>query len=105
MTARFNQRLTPLLCPTESRLGALLKSARESKAWSLQEAADVIGTAKSHLHAIESGKNDNPTLRMIAAFVIAYGIRPEAIIACATQQSRAVIDAAIHPLNQPAEKP
>ena len=79
---------------TENRLGSILRSARDARGWSLQEAADVIGTAKGYLHDLEAGRNDNPTLRMIAAFVIAYGIRPEAIIACATQQGRAAIDAA-----------
>jgi len=62
-------------------LQTLLRKARESKGWSLQEAADVLGTTKSHLHAMESGQSDNPTLRLVAALVIVYGLRPEAIVA------------------------
>lgn len=66
-----------------SALGNLLHKARESKGWSLQEAADIIGSTKGHLHALESGSTDNPGLKLIATLVIVYGIRPEAIVACA----------------------
>lgn len=69
-------------------LGTLLRTAREAKGWSLQEAADTIGSTKGHLHALETGAADNPTLRLVAAFVIAYGIRPEAIIATATAEKK-----------------
>lgn len=62
-------------------LQTLLRKAREAKGWSLQEAADVLGTTKGHLHALESGQSDNPTLRLVAALVIVYGLRPEAIVA------------------------
>ena len=58
-----------------------LQAAREAKGWSLQEASDMLGTTKSHLHAMESGHSDNPTLRLVAALVIVYGLRPEAIVA------------------------
>ena len=37
-----------------SALGNLLHKARESKGLSLQEAADIIGSTKGHLHALES---------------------------------------------------
>lgn len=59
----------------------MLRKAREAKGWSLQEAADMLGTTKGHLHAMESGQSDNPTLRLVAALVIVYGLRPEAIVA------------------------
>jgi transcriptional regulator with XRE-family HTH domain len=64
-------------------LSELLRKARESSGWSLQTAADILGTTKGHLHAMESGVADNPTLRLIARIVIVYGVRPEAIIASA----------------------
>lgn len=64
-----------------STLGTLLRTAREGRGWSLQEAADIAGTTKGHLHALETGAADNPTLRLCAALVIVYGIRPEALIA------------------------
>lgn len=62
-------------------LQTLLRKAREAKGWSLQEAADVLGTTNGHLHALEAGQSDNPTLRLVAALVIVYGLRPEAIVA------------------------
>lgn len=62
-------------------LKTLLKNARELRKWSLQEAADAMGITKAHLHALESGSSDNPTLRIVAAIVIVYGIRPESIVA------------------------
>lgn len=66
-------------------LKTLLRNAREAKDWSLQEAANVLGTTKSHLHALESGSSDNPTLRLVAALVIVYGLRPEAVVASVIQ--------------------
>lgn len=66
-----------------SALASLLRNAREAKGWSLQESADMLGTTKGHLHDLESGRSDNPTLRLIAALVIVYGVRPEAMVACA----------------------
>jgi transcriptional regulator with XRE-family HTH domain len=68
-----------------SDLSALLRRARESKGWSLQESAEMLGTTKGHLHDLESGRSDNPTLRLVAAIVIVYGIRPEAIVATVTK--------------------
>jgi len=65
-------------------LADLLKKARADKCFSLQEAADMLGVSKAHLHDMESGHSNNPTLRVIAALVIIYGLRPEAIIATAT---------------------
>ena len=64
-------------------LADLLKKARADKGFSLQEAADMLGITKAHLHDMESGRSNNPTLRVIAALVIIYGLRPEAIIATA----------------------
>lgn len=62
-------------------LKTLLKNAGEARKWSLQEAADAIGITKAHLHSMESGSSDNPTLRVVAALVIVYGLRPESLIA------------------------
>lgn len=64
-------------------LKTLLRQAREDRGWSLQEAAGVLGTTKGHLHDLESGRSDNPTLRLVAALVIVYGLRPEAVVASA----------------------
>ena len=65
-------------------LADLLKKARADKCFSLQEAADMLGVSEAHLHEIEQGKTTNQTLRVIAALVIIYGLRPEAVIATAT---------------------
>ena len=70
-------------------LGQMLKVAREARAWSLSEAAELLGTTKAHLHAMESGASTNPTLKMVAAFVIVYGLRPEALVATAISDARA----------------
>lgn len=66
-----------------NELGGMLRKARESRGWSLQEAADIIGTTKGHLHALENGAADNPGLKLVAALVIVYGIRAEAVVATA----------------------
>lgn len=66
-----------------SRLGAIIRKSRESRGWSLAEAADIIGISKQHLHNMESAPTCNPTFTTIAALVVVYGIRPEAIVAAA----------------------
>lgn len=66
-----------------SALGDMLRAARESRGWSLNEAGEIIGCAKAHLHALEVGQAPNPTLNLLARFVIVYGLRPEALIATA----------------------
>ncbi len=68
-------------------LKTLLRQAREAKGWSLQQAADALGASKPHLHSLETGASDNPTLRLVASFVIVYGLRPETLIATATRAS------------------
>ena len=80
-----------------SELKTLLRQARETKGLSLQEAAGMLGTTKGHLHDLESGRSDNPTLRLIAALVIVYGVRPEAMVACALNvpPSNAVVSGAV----------
>lgn len=64
-------------------LGVMLRSARETRGWSLSEAAEMLGCTKPHLHDMETHRSANPTLRMLAAFVVVYGLRPEALIATA----------------------
>ena len=64
-------------------LGRMLNTARASRSWSLSEAAELLGTTKAHLHSMEAGASANPTLKMVAAFVIVYGLRPEALVATA----------------------
>ncbi len=64
-------------------LAQMMKLARDSRGWSLQESADMLGCTKSHLHDMEAGRSVNPTLGLIAAIVLVYGLRPEAIIATA----------------------
>lgn len=64
-------------------LGDMLRAARETRGWSLSEAAGMLGCTKAHLHDMEAYRATNPTLRMLAAFVVVYGLRPEALIATA----------------------
>ena len=70
------------------RLSDMLRQAREARGWTLQEAAEMLGSSKAHLHSMENGTAANPTLRTLAAVVVVYGLRPEALIstAIATRQ-------------------
>jgi hypothetical protein len=47
----------------------------------------MLGCTKAHLHDMEAHRATNPTLRMLAAFVVVYGLRPEALIATAIRNS------------------
>lgn len=62
-------------------LQTLLRKAREAKGLSLQEAADALGVTKGHLHALEHDKCRNPTLKLVAAFVVVYGIDAYELVA------------------------
>ena len=65
-------------------LAEILKFNRvEIHQWTLQEAADLLGTSKSHIHNLESGVNKNPRLNMVAKLCAVYRIAPEQILRCA----------------------
>jgi ribosome-binding protein aMBF1 (putative translation factor) len=79
-----------------TNLAQLLIEAREKCGLSLTVASAFLGISKGHLHDYESGKELNPTLKVLSAFVRVYGIDP-AVLICA--------DAAIAALEQHKEKP
>lgn len=55
-------------------LGELLKSRRQKIGVSLDAAASAIGCTKSHLHDMETGRSNNPTLLLMVAFMAYYKI-------------------------------
>jgi len=67
----------------KSTLSDILITARTRQGWSLQEASELLGCSKQHLHSLETKGTDNPSLKLLAKIVIVYGIRPEALIATA----------------------
>ena len=55
-------------------LKSVIKEEREKKKLSLSELARRSGHAVSTLHAIESGKNSNPSYRTVADICAALGL-------------------------------
>lgn len=53
-------------------LAARLKSLRNSRGESLQEAADGVGISKPHLWELESGKSTNPSLEILTKIAKHY---------------------------------
>lgn len=51
----------------------LMRSYRKGLGWTLDQAAEKIGCAKSHLHGMESGTTE-PSLRMAYAISLAYDV-------------------------------
>lgn len=41
---------------------------------SLQEVADIIGCSKAHVYEIETGKQDNPSIKYLLASAKHYGV-------------------------------
>ncbi len=64
-------------------LSEMLKQGRARKGWSLEEASAVIGVSKGHMHDMENGRANNPTIRTVAAISIAYNIPAEQLVATA----------------------
>ena len=63
------------------KLADVLKHNRvEIYGWTLQDAADRLGTSKGHLHDLESGESKNPRLSTVAKMCSVYNISPEIII-------------------------
>lgn len=54
------------------KLQIALCEARTKRKWTLQEAADKIGIAKSYLCELESGKMKNPSLEVLQSAVRVY---------------------------------
>ena len=55
-------------------LKSVIKEEREKKKLSLSELARRSGHAVSTLHAIENGKNNNPSYRTVADICAALGL-------------------------------
>jgi transcriptional regulator with XRE-family HTH domain len=65
-------------------LAKMCRNARARKGWTLREAEARTGISNALLSQIETGKQDNPTLRTIAALCDGYGLSPAKVIASAT---------------------
>lgn len=58
----------------------LIREARKAHGWSVKEASALLGCSVSALRVIEQDKAQNPTLRMLRAFVTVYGISPHDLL-------------------------
>ena len=68
-------------------LGEALRFQRkEIHGWTLQEAADRIGTSKSQIYALENGINKDPRLSMVARFVDVYRMAPSQMMRVAQKK-------------------
>jgi len=63
-----------------SPFSSLLRSLRAKSGMSLSQASRVMKISKAHLHDLESGKSDNPTLATVSVLSLAYGVSPSTII-------------------------
>lgn len=55
-------------------LGAKLIELRQRAGLSLQEAADKLGTSKTHLWSLEKGQSENPSLELLTKLVNLYKV-------------------------------
>jgi len=60
--------------------GETIKRQRKFLSLTLQQAADIIGTTKPHLHDMESGKSSNPTAKIINGIRWAYSLDGDFIL-------------------------
>jgi transcriptional regulator with XRE-family HTH domain len=54
--------------------GTRLRILRKKKGWTLELAAEHVHVHAVHLSRLESGKDVNPTLAVLVACAIAYGV-------------------------------
>ena len=57
-----------------TQLQKQMRAARKARGLTLQQAGDLLGISKGHLHDIESGRHQNPTLWLIQAVHREYGV-------------------------------
>jgi transcriptional regulator with XRE-family HTH domain len=57
-----------------TKLQAIMREARKARGLTLQQAGDLLGISKGHLHDIESGRHKNPTLSLLRNIARNYGI-------------------------------
>ncbi len=76
--------ITPAVSPSNHiappDLAERLRHLRTSRGESLQQAAAEIGCTKPHLWELESGKSDNPSLRLLRGLAKHYGVTVAQII-------------------------
>lgn len=59
-----------------SFLGSQIRMAREESGLSLSQAAGFAGITKSHLHDLETGRSNNPTVKVLWGLGFALNCRP-----------------------------
>lgn len=76
-----NDELMP--CPLEnlrSTFGERIRFLRENAGQSLQDVASAIGIAKSHMHDMEHGKSNNPSINIIRGLAIHFMVPVAALV-------------------------
>jgi transcriptional regulator with XRE-family HTH domain len=58
----------------------LIKSKRLEKGWTLEMAANLIGTSKSQIWELENGATTNPTATTLAGLCREYKISPRKML-------------------------
>lgn len=62
------------------RIGPNIKRLRTEYEWSLRTLADRSGVTFSYLHALESGKQNNPSLTHLCGIASAFGLTIDELI-------------------------
>ena len=62
------------------KLGARLRRLRKAREWTLQQTADAIGSSKSHVYEMETGRNTNPTIGTVIALARTFQTSIDALV-------------------------
>jgi transcriptional regulator with XRE-family HTH domain len=93
-------------CPMQnlrSTVGERIRYLREGANQSLQDVATAVGCSKSHIHELESGKSNNPTINLLRGLAIHFMVPVTALVetpVTAQYQSRHTADIASSEGNQ-----
>lgn len=61
-------------------LAEMCAAGRAHKGWTLRQAEAETGVSNALISQIETGKQDNPTLRVLSALTRAYGLNPSSVL-------------------------
>jgi transcriptional regulator with XRE-family HTH domain len=67
--------------------GAIIRSLRKKRGWSLQDLSDRTGLSRSHLGKIETGKT-RASVAMLTPIAAAFGIDPQLLVPQAPRASQ-----------------
>lgn len=80
LAAMLSAAPAPAAEPEAETLAEMCAAGRARRGWTLRQAEDETGVSNALISQIETGKQTNPTLRVLSALTRAYNLQPSRVL-------------------------